>query len=757
MLDTADPDVMAEEVRRAEEFRRKHTARGREIARRYMGNWYRVDTITEPTPENVVAGYVTFMLPELSFLAPKVRVRARRPVTHRQIAEWMEMGLSSWLDQVDWTEEHQDAVRDMLLNFGVIMVGIEPRDSGFDADGVAYQSEALRPFAHRLPNDHYFVDPRGETVRGARFQGHVYWLDLETLQNNPDQYDPAGVAQLTSDDSDGQEQNSDGWNERAMSLGLSGPRKRVALCDIWVPETGELITLAKAGRDTTNILLRRIPYQGPKTGPYEVLGAYRVPGDPYPMSPLQFVMEQFEELQLHVQATSEAAETYKRFVIVDAAQTDLATVVQGAQNGAVCTVRGFSAGQMQEVEMGGPNPQQMQYVVSIRDRFDRVLGMGDAQRGRAANTTAREAMIVQSNVDGRTEYLKARVNDSGKRVLAKVGWYLFDNPLVVMPVSTVDPMTGQAWEGLFLGGTQPGQENLDWDGDFILEIEADSMGRPDSAQDIANAQLLFQIGPQAVQLMTEMPGLNVRWMLQELGDAMGYRNLPDLLINQQMLTMLGQLAAQQAAWGGQQQQPGMPGLPPTLMQAMGMPGGAGGGPLAGTLGGMGGMGGNMNAGGGGGFAMNSIPPLGGMGGGMGGGGMGPGPGGGGSPPGSPGFGMQHLQPALQAAAAMHRKKMQGGGGGAAGPSHLNPGGHGRPPVRHAGASHINPAGHGRTAAPPAQPQHANPFGQAVRRPAPTAPSHIQPAGTAVRHPSPPGVKPMQHTGKPATGPRNKKK
>ena len=56
----------------------------------------------------------------------------------------------------------------------------------------------------------------------------------------------------------------------------------------------------------------------PKGGPFVVLGLHSVPGDPYPISPLQAVMEQFEELQAHIAAAAAEAGTFKSFVAVEA-------------------------------------------------------------------------------------------------------------------------------------------------------------------------------------------------------------------------------------------------------------------------------------------------------------------------------------------------------------------------------------------------------------------------------------------------------
>jgi hypothetical protein len=52
--------------------------------------------------------------------------------------------------------------------------------------------------------------------------------------------------------------------------------------------------------------------------------------------------------------------------------------------------------------------------------------------------------------------------------------------------------------------------------EVFLEIEADSMGRPNQAQEVANMERLMP-------LMLQIPGMNPQWALEQLIQAMGSR------------------------------------------------------------------------------------------------------------------------------------------------------------------------------------------------------------------------------------------
>lgn len=529
-----DPARLAEEVQRAEEFRRRHTVRSAAIAQRYMGNWYRDDYQNDATPENLVFSYIAFMLPSLCFNNPSVRITASQPITDGDVAHFMEAALRTWLEETEYVNEAQDVVRDALLGFGIMKVGAEPRD---DPGAGRVRRAGLRPFAIRVPTHEFLIDPAAETPNDARFMGHSYWKDLDELKADPVRWDPAAVDKLGAEGNGGTD--IDNLVEKPVRHGTTADRNQVNLVDLWIPESAQLVTMARTGNMATPIILRQTDYYGPADGPYQVFGFYRVPGDPYPMSPLQAVMEQFEELQLHAQASSREAESFKRFVLVEAGANDAEKAVMEARSGGVYQVKGLGKN-VQQFELGGSPSGRAEYILQLRDRFDRTLGIGDAQRGVANGRTATENEIVQSNTDVRTDYLRGQMLHSVSRVLRKVAWYYFYDKSMVARVVDTDPVTGQQKQGVFLGGPQPGQEDMEWI-DFKLKIEPTSMSQKDNGQLAANAQSLLQFVTTAAPMMMQMPQVNWRLITDRFGESIGEHDLSKVLFNPQWLQQMGQV------------------------------------------------------------------------------------------------------------------------------------------------------------------------------------------------------------------------
>lgn len=585
------PNDLAQEVQKAEDFRRRHTLRIRRIQEFFVSNWYRTDHHVEAVPENSIFAYVSYMLPSLWYSNPSCRIHARRPQQDGAVADMLEAAIRSWLDETTFTQEGQEVIRDALLGYAVMQVGIEPRDTPGDRkqqDAPGQQAPTpLRPFAVRLSPEQLIIDPLCEDPQKARFIGHIYYKDLDQIQAEAIEgmWDAEAVTMLTTVP----RENYDEMPERAMIPGESADRRRVNLVDLWLPEHNLLVTLARCNQ-ATNIVLRATPYIGPPEGPYEVFGFYSVPGDPFPMSPLQPIMEQLEEMWSHQRAASADAVTYKRFILYEEADPSTGKAIGDARSGEAHPVKGL--GNFKEVEMGGTPAGRLAHIENLRERTDRTIGLSDAQRGRVQGKTATETDIVQGNVDTRTSFLRQRVQWHTRNVMSRIAWYMFYDPNVQMPVSHKDPATGEIIEGTYFGGIAPGQEGLEWV-NFHLSIEPTSMSFTDDGTLVQRAMTLAQLAQEVGQSMVQMPQVNWRYVVNTYGDAYNQKDLFDILFNQQALSQFGQVppafgyappganvppnASAEFGGGGMGgppmgPAPVLPGGPPQAGVAVGMPG-----------------------------------------------------------------------------------------------------------------------------------------------------------------------------------------
>ena len=435
MIDDS-PENLSLEIADSIRFREKHTRASADIVRKFAGSHFRDDYPQSPTLDNLGFAYVAWMLPELAYSHPAVRVKTSRPVTQQPIADHIESALNSWLGQCGYGDEDVLVTMDMLTSFGVMAVSMEPVDQ--PTDGMGYGGGALMPHASHVPQDMLVMDGRCSHWSKARFLGHEYYRDFEWLKENRkvrgykmDVIEQVEQAQNNYNEDTGQQRG-----EHPFPKATIPPRNQVHLVDLWIKERGKVYTLVMGNRSALPQMLREEDYEGPEDGPYVVFGAYQVPGDPYPISRIQAEWSAYKELQEQTNAISLANKNYKRGILVDGKETETVQALLNATNGAVDAVRGMNPNAFKEYQVGGAHPEQVAYVAMVKQRFEDGLGFGSTQRGAASDKTATGEQIAQSNADGATAWVKECKYKATAMVLEKVMWHLIHNPNVVMEVSS---------------------------------------------------------------------------------------------------------------------------------------------------------------------------------------------------------------------------------------------------------------------------------------------------------------------------------
>lgn len=540
-----DPKDLAGEIDNSIEFRAKHLAPLERIEQRLAGNWFRSDLTTEPNPENQLFAYVAFMLPELFYEAAPGRWTTKRPTDYQTVADAIDAFMEHWVRETNWPAELRAIGFDAITGHGVCRVGMEKVAN-------AGAKSTLRPYACRVPRRHFLIDPACEIWQDARFMGHEYFRDLADAQADPmmDASALDGAETFAAPKPFGQ----------SASRKTDTDRKMVRLVDLWLPEHGQICTLVMQDKSAAPKFAKPpTDFWGPKDmGPYEIFGCYIHPGDPIPYGAIQGIMEQFIEVNSHLTAAAREAATAKLFWLVEGNSPDTANAMVNAVSGGVYVVKGLG-NNVQKVETGTMSNQRLEYTQTARERLDRIIGLGDAQRGRASGATATESTIVQSSVDLRTEWMRSRVIESVANVLRRVAWYAVHDESIVMNVSRRDVATGALVEGIFLGGLQPGQEDLDFS-DFNITLDPDSMKRSDDAADQQRWLQLIQVLPTVTQLMPMMPGIS--WVIDQFGDTMNIPKMSERLFGQQGQAPMGMGQPPMGAGGQPAGLPQPQGIPP---------------------------------------------------------------------------------------------------------------------------------------------------------------------------------------------------
>lgn len=534
-LDT-DPVKMHGLIRDAEKFRQKHTDNANSLAKRFVGNYYRTDFRGKPVPENMIFSYVANVMPKLVYDNPTVSVKAARSVTHEPVAAALGHAIDAWIERVDLRDELELSATDYLFGYAVMKIGLEQRGD-YQADpsrGVYehFNMLALQPYCVRIPPNAFIVDASANSIAEARWMGHQFTRDLTELASD-DRYDQAVVAMLT-----GEGQPNYGDHPLPNKPKTDNGTDRVSLFEVYLVESKQIGTLCAGESGALQWIRPLAEYVGPEDGPYVVFGCYTVPNTLYPLSPVCAMAEQFMDLNAHASAAAGEAASHKRLILVDSNQQGLKDSIHSAPSGSVVAIPGLAANAVANVELGGASPARLGYLEQLRDRLDRVIGFSDAQRGMAQGTTATEATIAAESGDNRTEFINLKFQIGVREAMTRVAWFFFYDPSVVMPVSW-DGGDGKPNEGIFLGGIQPGQEDMNWV-DFALKIDPMSLQRTSPAQEQAKSQMVWNVALQVAPAMMQFPWINWRALLDMTGQAMNIPDLASRVLSAQGLAMLGQ-------------------------------------------------------------------------------------------------------------------------------------------------------------------------------------------------------------------------
>lgn len=555
MLDFGNIANIRDEIDRAEWFRDQHFQTPKELREWFCGQGYR-DGYGANHPENAVHAYVSMVLPRIIHDNPKVRVTSARPSVQRTACVAIKAALNRWSRMTRLRGTIERIATDMLLGWGVSMTVNEPRGHDRSWDG----SGPYLPRVYRIDPERFIIDPAAMHWEEARFMGHVWVCDKEDLLRRAEldeTWNKEAIESLAT---------NNGVDELRDSRDIP-ERRELAIYEIWVPEmadaaaelideamdsalfNGTIYTVAKYQGGTNEcrceFIRQPLPYYGPANGPYTVFGAFCVPNDPYPMSPIVACRDQIQYANDLALSQQENQKRYKRILVGDAKNPKFLQDVVNAPDMYVFAEAGLDARSLQPVEVGGSTNQHIQSVEVAKDRLDRALGMSDAMRGNiAGSASATEVAVAESASTMRIAHLKRAFQDAMDTVFRNVGWYMFHDARVVLPVGGEDARAAGMEDPVFQGGLKVGT----WD-DMQIDVDAYSMERTSEMLAQKRAIETFQVITQAAQAIPAMPWVKWRDLLSFLGDAQNVPQMQDF-IDESVLKQMQQ--APSAPQGGMQ-------------------------------------------------------------------------------------------------------------------------------------------------------------------------------------------------------------
>jgi len=553
------------EIDNADKFKRTKIAKFDEQIEKYTGPFY--DQNRERyDQENFAYSYLSWMLPQMVFSSPRVRVGTRRQgENEKQVALAIEHGLSRWVSDVNLRDLLVPVVTDSLFNFGVMLVTMEENDKlrGVQIPDEIYSSKAapLRPTVQRVSQDDFGIDPAARSWSTAQYKFHKWRRVVEDLMAEAELDPKAGWHKEAIE---GMTKRDGSENAPFQRPNAQVPdRGDVEAWEIWVPGyqlekddvpwdmgdeeptpeygyNGTLFTLAvranrekKDGKGADSAWIRDpIPYFGPPTGPYTMFGIYPVPNEVYPLGPITAVQSQVDELNRIDQAMSQSMQDWKRPLVYDEKNLKMAAALKNAQHNQYVGIPGFKPEDvLTGFEIGGVTEQQIIARNDRRNVLYGVSGFDEQQRGRvgAAGATATAVAEAAQNANARVEYIKEQNLKNTADVIEKVAWYLFHEEEVVFLINVGKDIGVPGKDAWFQGGDTDPESGTSFY-DLELSIEPYSMERTNEGLHQRRVLEMHQLIMGSFQMIMMFPDA-FPWSdwFNAVGDAMNIPGVGDML------------------------------------------------------------------------------------------------------------------------------------------------------------------------------------------------------------------------------------
>jgi hypothetical protein len=536
------PSDLWDEVRAAERYRDEHLKPVLDLVEKAAGYNYNQKLPESADLENHAFEFTSLVLPTIVQDNPRWRLSTDDP-QFDQLTRRLQFNMNRWSEHVNLRDVLIPIGYDWAYGWGVGLLANVPMP-GMDP------TEPATPFtqrAYRIAPELFGWDPHAAKIDEARFFFQVTLEDKEDVLARADfEGWHTGVisgAAYTNLPSQTWEHPLSPW----LSPGRAdGPdRKQIAIYEIWVPEAvhpdvagvpgfhGTIFTLVK-GQESEYARLPR-PMYGPSWGPYAVAGAYTIPGDPHPLSPLIAVKPQNDMLNTVAKANALSASKYKKHVYADAANQGLIESIQNDPHLFVKAIEGLTRDSVVQMEFGGVTEQGLTQEAQMRDRRDRNSGMNImGMEGQDPRVSATHTDVSDRKSSTRSGFMKAQYMNFVRQLGKTLAWYM------------AGELTGQ-----------PLPQDV-----INITVEPMSLSRPSESVLQQRAMIKMGILQQLATMAMTMPHVDIRGIARDMGDALDDPNFENY-ISPEIATAMMAASMEESEEAGVPFQPGGGAAPPS--------------------------------------------------------------------------------------------------------------------------------------------------------------------------------------------------
>ncbi len=397
-----------------------------EILEEYANGWYSDETRIR-RPINMVARTFNLLVPLLASQNPRSMSRAR-VAQLRPAAETLRLTLNHLIEKIELGDTVRDGVINALAYMGIFKTGICPGGASIE-DGEGRTHSAGQIFCDSVAPEDYFFDTTARKRSEFDFEGNWFYAPFSYIADSGlyDNYDKLGSAYTTWDKLSAKKIVEGGRNYRLDTI-----RPYVKLAEVWIPSENIIVTIPERGMGDKP--LRVVEYNGPKSGPYDTLSLSPFTDSIIPIAPLYINLDLHYLINIMARKMARQANREKKILAYQGnAAGDAERIVQ-TPDGTTVKVDDINA--IKEVEYGGTSDASYAWVNWCVAQWSE---MGNNMRllegSKAPSPTLGQDQMLQANAGVKIDDMIDAVHSVLRRILNKMSYYIFTDPLLDVSVS----------------------------------------------------------------------------------------------------------------------------------------------------------------------------------------------------------------------------------------------------------------------------------------------------------------------------------
>jgi len=284
-----------------------------------------------------------------------------------------------------------------------------------------YLHDYGQPFCDKVDMADYIGDRAARNRQEMHFEGYRYRLPLQYIAEsglfkNYDKLVPNlrlyGQGTHPEEISKGNKVQKS--NEEIYPTG--------ELANVWLPDSNVIVTIAPEGQGDK--YLREVEWDGPETGPMDVLGFKYFPDTVVPIPPAYNWMDVNKIINVVVTKMKEMVEREKTIAVGDLNDPEDKLLVKNSKHGDFLLLKG-GADTVKEITYGGFNPQSFPFLQFLLGEFSRLGPNLNLTGGREAlaGTLGQEQML-QTNALREIDDMVTQIYNFSQSVMLKLSHFL---------------------------------------------------------------------------------------------------------------------------------------------------------------------------------------------------------------------------------------------------------------------------------------------------------------------------------------------